>query len=45
MSKPEIQVTPLSYEEADKKHGVKSWGTYQSIDLTPWHREYSLRHC
>ena len=41
----EIQVTPLSYEEADKKHEVKSWGTYRFADLAPWHRDHSLRRC
>ena len=27
-AKPEIQVNAMSYEEADKKHGVKKWGTW-----------------
>ena len=40
MSKPEIQVTTLSYDEADAKYGVKSWGKW-GCDVSKFDWQYS----
>mmetsp|Transcript_29434 Transcript_29434/g.42992 ORF Transcript_29434/g.42992 Transcript_29434/m.42992 type:complete len:98 (+) Transcript_29434:113-406(+) len=40
MSKSEIEVTPMSKEEAEQKHGISSWGTW-GCGVSKFDWEYS----